>query len=70
MTKQKAIRLQTLDCDVYNKANHIRLVGGKMDGWHMHIEVAKQKYHLDLDIDESLLYTIENGELALIPAQT
>ena len=64
--KQKAIRLETTDCDVYNRNDHVRLVGGDMDGWQMHIEVARQEYGLELNIDETKLYQITNGKLTLL----
>jgi len=66
MDKQNAIRLESVDCDVYKKNEHVRLIGGRMDGWQMHIENAKQIYHLDLQIDETKLFQIDNRVLKLI----
>ena len=56
--KQKAVRLETVDCGEFQRENHVRLVGGKMDGRHFHIEDAIHRFGSRLEIDESKVFQI------------
>ena len=61
--KQKAIRIKSIGENTYNPDLQVMLIGGELDGQTMYIDIAQDRYKLDLEIYKDRLALVENGFL-------